>query len=220
MSSTADVSAETGADAPAVVTVTYAAMNTPPTLSAAAEQTLYASALTPTVVPIMVNDAEDGPAGLTPTVTSSAPGDVTARVVRDGSGWALSLLPGNVAATATVTLSVTDPQGASSTFAVTVHVSTAGVVTTNANSGAGSLTIDGAGTVQPLYVTAPLTVTGLTFTGGHSGSYGGAIQVPGAPRGGPLRHRRLRAAAGGLTRRAAAAGPSHRRPAPSAWRGV
>ena len=217
--------ATVNADSPAVVTVTYASTNTPPTLSAVAEQTLYASALTPTVIPFTVNDAEDGAAGLTPTVTSSAPGMATARVVRDGSGWTLSLLPGSVAGSATVTLSVTDSQGAVSTFAINVVVSTAGVVTTNANSGAGSLravvaavpvgatvtfaptvtgaitltssiavprsiiiqgpgagtlAIDGGGRVQLLYVTAPLTVSGLTFSGGYSGSYGGAIQVPGA----------------------------------------
>lgn len=222
---TVEVSAETGVDAPAVVIVAYAATNTPPTLSTEATQTLYAGARTATRVPFTVNDAEDGPAGLTPTVVSSAPSMVTAEVVRDGSGWALSLLPGNVEATATVTLSVTDSQGATTTFAVSVNVSTAGVVTTNANSGpgslraviasvaagatvtfapsvvspitltssiaipraitiqgpgAGALTIDGAARVQLFYVTAPLTVTGLTFTGGYSGSYGGAIQVPGA----------------------------------------
>ncbi|MEZ4410132.1 MAG: right-handed parallel beta-helix repeat-containing protein [Polyangiales bacterium] len=222
---TVQVSAETGVDAPAVVTVTYGAMNTPPTLSTEATQTLYAGARAPTLVPFTVNDAEDGPSGLTPTVVSSAPSMVTASVVRDGSGWALSLLPGTVEATATVTLSVTDSQNATSTFAVTVNVSTAGVVTTNANSGpgslraviaavaagatvtfapsvvspitltssiaipraitiqgpgAGALTIDGATRVQLFYVTAPLTVTGLTFNGGYSGSYGGAIQVPGA----------------------------------------
>lgn len=225
MRATAEVSAETGVDAPAVLTVTYNAMNTPPTFNTAAEQTLYAGALTPTLVPFTVNDAEDGPTALSPTAVSSAPSMVTARVVRDGSGWALSLLPGNVAANETVTLSVTDSQGATSTFAVRVGVSTAGVVTTNANSGpgslraviaavpagatvtfapsvvspitltssiaipraitlqgpgAGALTLDGGSTVQLLYVTAPLTVTGLTFTGGYSGSYGGAIQVPGA----------------------------------------
>ncbi len=218
------VTAETHVDAPALVTVTYAPTNTPPTISTAAEQTLYASALAPTIVPFTVNDAEDGPTGLTPTVMSSAPGTASASVVRDGSNWTLSLLPGSVAGSATVTISVTDSQGATSTFAITVTVSTAGVVTTSANSGpgslravvsavpagatvtfapsvtspitltssiaipraitiqgpgAGTLTIDGATRVQLLYVTAPLTVTGLTFNGGYSGSYGGAIQVPG-----------------------------------------
>lgn len=219
------VTAETPADAPALVTVTYAPTNTPPTISTAGEQTLYASALTPTIVPFTVNDAEDGATGLTPTVVSSAPGTASARVVRDGTNWTLSLLPGSVAGSATVTISVTDSQGAVSTFAITVTVSTAGVVTTNANSGpgslravvaavpagatvtfapsvvspitltssiaiprsiilqgpgAGTLTIDGGGRVQLLYVTAPITVSGLTFNGGYSGSYGGAIQVTGS----------------------------------------
>lgn len=216
------VSADTPVDAPALVTVTYAPTNTPPTITAAGEVTLYASALTPTVVPFTVNDAEDGATGLAPTVSSSAPGTASARVVRDGTNWTLSLLPGSMAGSAMVTVSVTDSQGAVSTFAITVTVSTAGVVTTNANSGpgslravisavpagatvtfapsvvspitltssialprsiilqgpgAGNLTIDGGGRVQLLYVTAPITVSGLTFNGGYSGSYGGAIQV-------------------------------------------
>lgn len=220
--------ATVGPDAPAVVTVTYASMNTPPTIAIAAEQTLYAGALTPTVVPFTLNDVEDGPGGLVPVVTSSAPSMVTASVAASGSGWNLSLLPGTTAGSAMVTITVVDSQGTMSTLALNVAVSTAGVVTTNADSGSGSLraaiaavpagatvtfapsvtglirlnttirvsrsiiiqgpgagalTVDGNDNVQLLYVTSPLTVTGLTFAHGYSGSFGAAIQSPnmGAP---------------------------------------
>jgi predicted outer membrane repeat protein len=221
--------ATVAADAPAVVTVTYASMNTPPTIAIVAEQTLYAGALTPTVVPFTLNDVEDGPGGLVPVVTSSAPSMVTATVAASGSGWNLSLLPGSSAGSAMVTITVVDSRGTMSTLALNVAVSTAGVVTTNADSGSGSLraaiaavpagatvtfapsvtglirlnttirvsraiiiqgpgagviTIDGNDDVQLLYVTVPLTVTGLTFAHGYSGSYGAAIQSPNA--GAPL----------------------------------
>lgn len=218
-------SAEVVADAPAVVTVTYASFNSPPTITAPTELTLYAGALTPTLVPFTVGDIEDGSPGLRPTVTSNAPAMVTATVAASGSGWTLSLLPGTTAASAVVTVSVTDSQGTVSTLAITVTVSTAGVVTTGADSGPGSLraviaavpagatvtfapsvggtiafnssiavpraiiiqgpgcgalAFEGADRVQLLYVTAPLTVSGLSLNHGYSGSFGGAIQAPSA----------------------------------------
>jgi predicted outer membrane repeat protein len=211
------------ADAPSVVTITYAPFNSPPTINATTEFTLYAGALTPTLLNFTVGDVEDGSAGLRPTVTSSAPAMVTASVTAVGSGWTLSLLPGTTAGSAVVTVSVTDSQGTVSTLAITVTVSTAGVVTTGADSGPGSLraviaavpagatvtfapsvggtiafnssiaisrpiiiqgpgcgalAFEGADRVQLLYVTAPLTVSGLSLNHGYSGSFGGAIQSP------------------------------------------
>ena len=217
--------AQVTADAQAVVTVTFTATNTPPTIGTIAAQTLWASALTPTLVPFTVGDVEDGPTALRPTVTSSQPATVTAQVVASGTGWILSLLPGSAAGSAVVTISVTDSQHTLSTLDVNVAVSAAGIVTTNADSGpgslravvaavpagatvtfaptvvdaisltssigvsrsiiiqgpgAGTLAIDGGDRVQMFYVTVPLTVSGLTFRHGYSGSYGGAIQAPGA----------------------------------------
>lgn len=217
--------AQVRAEGPATVIVTYTSMNTPPAITAPTQHTLYAGALTPTVLPFTVDDVEDGPGGLRPTVESSAPAMVTASLAANGPGWNLSLLPGSMAGSAVVTISVTDSQGTVTRLGINVSVSTAGVVTTNADSGpgslrtaiaavpagatvtfapsvrgtirfnssiavtrsiiiqgpgAGALAIDGHGDVQLFYVTAPLTVSGLSFNNGYAGAYGGALQVPSA----------------------------------------
>lgn len=217
--------ARVSADGPATVVVTYSSMNNPPTITAPSQHTLYAGALTPTVLPFTVDDVEDGPVGLRPTVVSSAPETVTASLTAQGSAWDLSLLPGTAAGSAVVTLSVTDSQGTVTRLAINVAVTTAGVVTTDADSGpgslraviaavpagatvtfapsvrgtirfnssiavsrsiiiqgpgAGALAIDGRGDVQLFYITAPLTVSGLSFNNGYAGAYGGALQVTSA----------------------------------------
>ncbi len=219
----ATVDAQVTAEESPSVTFAYTAMNNPPTINIVADQTLYVNAQTPTLVPFTVNDVEDGPAGLVPAAVSSDTNMVTVGVTSSSSGWVLSLLPGRTAGAATVTISVTDSLGRPTTLVVRVIVSAEAVVTTNADTGVGSLravigavrpgatvtfapsvvspirlnstirvtnpiiiqgpgadvlTIDGHDDVQMLQVTVPLTVSGLTFSHGYSGSFGAAIQAP------------------------------------------
>lgn len=77
------------------------------------------------------------------------------------------------------------PAGAVVTFAPSVTGtislrSTLGIARamTIQGPGASVLTLDGGGTTQLVYVSAPATISGLAFEHGYSGSRGGAIQSP------------------------------------------
>ena len=121
--------------------ITYASSNTAPTINQIAAQTIYGGSTSPTRA-VTIGDAEDAATTLNLSASSSVAG-VLSNITVAGTGTARTVTftaaPTAAVTSTNITLTVTDSQNAQTAMTFLVNVMPSAIVTSSADSGAGTL---------------------------------------------------------------------------------